>query len=47
MTAPSVALIDPINAGITKAASSYKLDLSNLPNVGLKESLAKVYYGHT
>lgn len=35
MNAPAAILVDPVNAGITKAASSYKLDLTNYsPNVG-------------
>lgn len=48
MNAPSLALVDPVNAGITKTGQSYKLDLINYsPSVGQQDSAAQVYYGHT
>lgn len=36
MNAPALALVDPVNAAITKTGQSYKLDLINYtPSVGL------------
>lgn len=35
MNAPAIALVDPVNAAITKTGQSYKLDLINYtPSVG-------------
>ncbi|CAD8043436.1 unnamed protein product [Paramecium primaurelia] len=48
MNAPAIALVDPVNAAITKTGQSYKLDLINYtPSVGQQDSAAQVYYGHT